>query len=169
MDEDAYRLCSMPCTPALSVQLPSADECDAIIHDRKLTAIVYFLDETFEELTYDVTTTVLEAVEQLAGIIKLQNYTTFTLYESRRVRCSHAHPVVIGKLSLHAVKQGRTAVDSHFCCIQRVTKMDSLQVTLLLVCIWHDHGRAACCLLTRPLLATPACLLSLLACVLNTA
>lgn len=71
------------------MQLPSADECDALIHDRKLTAIVYFLDETFEELTYDVTTTVLEAVEQLAGIIKLQNYTTFTLYESRRVcrRC----------------------------------------------------------------------------------
>ncbi len=72
---------------ALLAQLPSADECDALIHDRKLTAIVYFLDETFEELTYDVTTTVLEAVEQLAGIIKLQNYTTFTLYESRRVRC----------------------------------------------------------------------------------
>ena len=69
------------------VQLPSAEECDALIHDRKLTAIVYFLDETFEELTYDVTTTILEAVEQLAGIIKLQNYTTFTLYESRRVCC----------------------------------------------------------------------------------
>jgi hypothetical protein len=33
---------------------------------------VFFLDETFEELEYDVTTTVLEAVEQLAGIIKLQ-------------------------------------------------------------------------------------------------
>ncbi|KAL3130979.1 hypothetical protein ABBQ38_000302 [Trebouxia sp. C0009 RCD-2024] len=68
--------------------LPSADECDALIHERKLTAIVYFLDETFEELTYDVTTTVLEAVEQLAGIIKLQNYTTFTLYESRRALTS---------------------------------------------------------------------------------
>ena len=40
--------------------------------DRKLNAIVFFLDETFEELAFDVTTTVLEAVEQLAGIIKLQ-------------------------------------------------------------------------------------------------
>ena len=67
------------------LQLPTAEEIDALVHDRKLTAIVYFLDETFEELTYDVTTTVLEAVEELAGIIKLQNYTTFTLYESRRV------------------------------------------------------------------------------------
>lgn len=82
------------------MQLPSAEECDALIHDKKLTAIVYFLDETFEELTYDVTTTILEAVEQLAGIIKLQNYTTFTLYESRRVRCgqqissSQASPAV---------------------------------------------------------------------------
>lgn len=70
------------------LQLPTAEEIDALVHDRKLTAIVYFLDETFEELTYDVTTTVLEAVEELAGIIKLQNYTTFTLYESRRVGLS---------------------------------------------------------------------------------
>ena len=54
--------------------------------DRQLTSIVFFLDGTFEELTYDVTTTVLEAVEQLAGIIKLQNYTTFTLYECKKVR-----------------------------------------------------------------------------------
>ena len=40
--------------------------------DRKLNTIVFFLDETFEELAFDVTTTVLEAVEQLAAIIKLQ-------------------------------------------------------------------------------------------------
>lgn len=40
--------------------------------DRRLNTIVFFLDETFEELSYDVTATVLEAVEQLAGMIKLQ-------------------------------------------------------------------------------------------------
>ena len=40
--------------------------------DRKLNTIVSFLDETFEELAYDITTTVLEAVELIAGIIKLQ-------------------------------------------------------------------------------------------------
>lgn len=74
------------------LQLPTAEEIDALVHERKLTAIVYFLDETFEELTYDVTTTVLEAVEELAGIIKLQNYNTFTLYESRRVSaCLFSH------------------------------------------------------------------------------
>lgn len=55
------------------------------MQDRKLTAVVYFLDETFEELEYDITTTVVEAVEQLAGLIKLQNFATFTLYESRKV------------------------------------------------------------------------------------
>ena len=49
--------------------------------------IAFFLDETFEELQYDITTTVAEAVEQLAGCIKLENYSTFTLYESRRVYC----------------------------------------------------------------------------------
>lgn len=45
---------------------------------------MFFLDETFEELAYDITSTVLEAVEQLAGIIKLENYSTFTLFECRR-------------------------------------------------------------------------------------
>ncbi len=54
------------------MQLPSTDEIDALFVDRKLNTIVFFLDETFEELAFDVTTTVLEAVEQLAAIIKLQ-------------------------------------------------------------------------------------------------
>ena len=70
---------------ASCLQLPSSEECEALLLDRQLTSIVFFLDGTFEELTYDVTTTVLEAVEQLAGIIKLQNYTTFTLYECKKV------------------------------------------------------------------------------------
>eukprot|EP00798_Chlamydomonas_sp_ICE-L_P009527 gene9527-12466_t len=64
--------------------LPSNVEIEALFDDSKLNTIVFFLDETFEELTYDVTGTVLEAVEQLAGIIKLQNYNTFTLFECRR-------------------------------------------------------------------------------------
>lgn len=55
-----------------SVQLPSTEELDALFSDRRLNTIAFFLDETFEELAYDVTMTVLEAVEQLAGIIKLQ-------------------------------------------------------------------------------------------------
>lgn len=64
-------------------QLPSTEEIEALLADRRLNTIVFFLDETFEELAYDVATTVLEAVEQLAAIIKLQNYNTFTLFESR--------------------------------------------------------------------------------------
>lgn len=61
---------------------------------RKQTAIVFFLDETFEELEYDATATVLEAVEFLAGVIKLQAYQTFTLYECRKVpsQLTHALP-----------------------------------------------------------------------------
>ena len=64
--------------------LPSSEELNAIFTDRKLQTIVFFLDETFEELEFDVTTTVLEAVEQVASIIKLQNYSTFTLFDCRR-------------------------------------------------------------------------------------
>lgn len=67
-----------------SLQLPTVEEIEALLARRKLRTIVFFLDETFEELEYDVTTTVLEAVEQIAGLIALQNYTTFTLFECKR-------------------------------------------------------------------------------------
>ena len=53
-------------------------------NDRRLSAIVFFLDETFEELPYDCMTTVGDALPSLAGIIRLQNYATFALFESRK-------------------------------------------------------------------------------------
>jgi MyTH4 domain/FERM central domain len=65
--------------------LPSFEEIDAALRNQPLQTIVFFLDETFEDLHYDITTTVLEAVEQLASIIKLHNYTTFTLFECRKL------------------------------------------------------------------------------------
>ena len=76
----------LPSVPA--PQLPACEEIEALLAGRRQTAVVFFLDETFEELDYDATTTVLEAVEFLAGIIKLQAYQTFTLYECRKVRAA---------------------------------------------------------------------------------
>lgn len=67
------------------LQLPSSEEINAALSGRKLTSIIFFLDETFEEVQYDIATTVLEAAEQLAGIIKLREFSTFTLYELRKV------------------------------------------------------------------------------------
>uniref|UniRef100_A0A383VU44 Kinesin motor domain-containing protein n=1 Tax=Tetradesmus obliquus TaxID=3088 RepID=A0A383VU44_TETOB len=64
--------------------LPSVEEIVAHLSGVKLTTIVFFLDETFEEVAYDITTSVAEAVEQLAGLIRLQNFQTFTLYEAVR-------------------------------------------------------------------------------------
>eukprot|EP00878_Enallax_costatus_P023171 GHUV01024635.1.p1 GENE.GHUV01024635.1~~GHUV01024635.1.p1 ORF type:complete len:797 (+),score=297.66 GHUV01024635.1:1624-4014(+) len=64
--------------------LPSVEEIVAHLQSHRLTTIVFFLDETFEEVAYDITTSVAEAVEQLAGLIRLQNYQTFTLYEAVR-------------------------------------------------------------------------------------
>ncbi len=72
--------------------MPSLEEIEALLAGRKQTTIVFFLDETFEELEYDATSTVLEAVEFLARVIKLQNFTTFTLYECRKVRAHLALP-----------------------------------------------------------------------------
>ena len=62
-----------------------------MLADRKLTTVAFFLDETFEELSYDMCTTVQEATEQLAATIKLENHSTFTLFDCRRVRRSSVH------------------------------------------------------------------------------
>jgi hypothetical protein len=73
-------------TAAGAPQVPSAEEIEALLAGRKQTTIVFFLDETFEELEFDATATVLEAVEFLARVIKLEHFTTFTLYECRKAR-----------------------------------------------------------------------------------
>ncbi|XP_058073306.1 kinesin-like protein KIN-14I [Magnolia sinica] len=65
--------------------IPGREEIEALLTGRKLTTIVFFLDETFEEITYDMSTTVADAVEELAGIIKLSAYSSFNLFECRKV------------------------------------------------------------------------------------
>ncbi|XP_062227043.1 kinesin-like protein KIN-14I [Phragmites australis] len=67
------------------VTSPAREEIEALLSSRKLTTIVFFLDETFEEITYDMATTVADAVEELAGIIKLSVYSSFSLFECRKV------------------------------------------------------------------------------------
>ncbi|XP_051139409.1 kinesin-like protein KIN-14E [Andrographis paniculata] len=64
--------------------IPGREEIDAVLTGKKLTTIVFFLDETFEEITYDMSTTVADAVEELAGIIKLSAYSSFSLFECRK-------------------------------------------------------------------------------------
>ncbi|KAJ3679611.1 hypothetical protein LUZ60_017622 [Juncus effusus] len=65
--------------------VPAREEIEALLTARKLTTIVFFLDETFEEIAYDMATTVADAVEELAGIIKLSVYSSFSLFECRKV------------------------------------------------------------------------------------
>ncbi|KAJ4844909.1 Kinesin-like protein KIN-14E [Turnera subulata] len=65
--------------------IPGREEIEALLTGRKLTTIVFFLDETFEEITYDMATTVSDAVEELAGIIKLSAFSSFSLFECRKV------------------------------------------------------------------------------------
>ncbi|KAK9164816.1 hypothetical protein Scep_000007 [Stephania cephalantha] len=64
---------------------PGREEIEALLNGNKLTTIVFFLDETFEEIAYDMSTTVADAVEELAGIIKLSVYSSFSLFECRKV------------------------------------------------------------------------------------
>ncbi|KAH7519779.1 hypothetical protein FEM48_Zijuj08G0073400 [Ziziphus jujuba var. spinosa] len=65
--------------------IPGREEIEALLTGRKLTTIVFFLDETFEEITFDMATTVADSVEELAGIIKLSAYSSFSLFECRKV------------------------------------------------------------------------------------
>lgn len=43
--------------------IPGREEIEALLTNKRLTTIVFFLDETFEEITYDMSTTVADAVE----------------------------------------------------------------------------------------------------------
>lgn len=107
------------------MQLPTVEEIEALLADRKQTAIVFFLDETFEELEYDATTTVLEAVDFLAGVIKLQNYHTFTLYECRKVMLTLLACILLNTnvCGIVQVLAGTVATKStcmpipHHCCL----------------------------------------------------
>lgn len=45
------------------VTIPAREEIEALLTGKKLTTIVFFLDETFEEITFDMATTVADAVE----------------------------------------------------------------------------------------------------------
>ncbi|XP_057448870.1 kinesin-like protein KIN-14I [Lotus japonicus] len=65
--------------------IPGAIEIEALLTGKRLTTIVFFLDETFEEITYDMSTTVADAVEELAGIIKLPTFSSFSLFECHKV------------------------------------------------------------------------------------
>ncbi|XP_009415372.2 kinesin-like protein KIN-14I isoform X4 [Musa acuminata AAA Group] len=74
---------SVKAGPRLTI--PTHEEIEALLTGKKLTTIVFFLDETFEEIIYDMATTVADAVEEIAGIIKLSVYSSFSLFECRKV------------------------------------------------------------------------------------
>lgn len=76
--------------------LPDMNELDALLKDNKQTTVVYFLDETFEELSYDTSTTVMEAVEALASHIKLENYQTFSLFVVQKTKASEEIGMAMG-------------------------------------------------------------------------
>lgn len=54
LDADASSLCTIP----YMTQLPTSEEIVAHLSGRRLSQLVFFLDETFEEVSYDITTTV---------------------------------------------------------------------------------------------------------------
>ncbi|KVI08699.1 Band 4.1 domain-containing protein [Cynara cardunculus var. scolymus] len=82
--------CSVKAGPRHTI--PGREEIEALLIGKKLTTIVFFLDETFEEIAYDMATTVANAVEELAGIIKLSAYSSFSLFECRKVVTASKSP-----------------------------------------------------------------------------
>ena len=63
---------------------PTAEEIIAFARGEELRVVVSFLDGTFEDLAYDLTTTVKEAVEELAQAINLTNHSTFSIFTVRK-------------------------------------------------------------------------------------
>lgn len=73
------------------LKIPLREEIEALLIGKKLTTIVFFLDETFEEIAYDMTTTVGDAVQVficyiflcfLLAMPFLNNYLTWLAYRS---------------------------------------------------------------------------------------
>lgn len=56
--------------------IPVPSEIEALLIGKKLTTIVFFLDETFEEIMYDMSTTVADAIEVLSFEIFICNSPT---------------------------------------------------------------------------------------------
>lgn len=68
--------------------MPGREEIEALLSGRKLTTIVFFLDETFEEITYDMSTTVADAVE----VVKFHLY-FHALSRSTKIRLILCIPI----------------------------------------------------------------------------
>ena len=64
---------------------PTAEEIVSFARGESLRVVVAFLDGTFEDVAYDLTTTVKEAVVELARAINLQNHGTFSVFTVRRL------------------------------------------------------------------------------------
>ncbi|KAI3794426.1 hypothetical protein L1987_37058 [Smallanthus sonchifolius] len=74
--------CSVKVGPRHTV--PCREEIEALLIGKKLTIKVFLLDETYEEISYHMATTVSNVVEEVAGIIKLSPYSNFSLFECRK-------------------------------------------------------------------------------------
>lgn len=60
--------------------IPGREEIEALLTGRKLTTIVFFLDETFEEITYDMATTVADAVEVIYPLSRFYSHLDYVLF-----------------------------------------------------------------------------------------
>ncbi|KAL0906305.1 hypothetical protein M5K25_024788 [Dendrobium thyrsiflorum] len=64
---------------------PARHEMEALLTGEKLKTMVFFLDETFEEIMYDMSTMVSDAIQELASLINLSTFSSFSLFECRKV------------------------------------------------------------------------------------
>lgn len=65
--------------------IPGREEIEALLTGRKLTTIVFFLDETFEEITYDMATTVADAVEVFHPLL---SFSHISIYDYMSICCT---------------------------------------------------------------------------------
>ncbi|KAG0454497.1 hypothetical protein HPP92_023789 [Vanilla planifolia] len=64
---------------------PTHEEIEALYTNRKLKTVIYFLNNTYEQIIYDITTTVSDLIMALASSIKLSYYSSFSLFLHRKV------------------------------------------------------------------------------------
>lgn len=63
--------------------VPTLEEINSYLTGQCLKTILFFMDGTYEEVSYSLNTTVLDAVQQISHLVKLENHKGFTFYEHR--------------------------------------------------------------------------------------
>lgn len=64
---------------------PACEEIEAHLTCKKVKTVIFFVDDTSTDVMYDMTTTVFDSIQELASLINLSTFSSFSLFECRQI------------------------------------------------------------------------------------